>query len=232
MDYQGLKISIEQAAGSIRRGTNADGTEWATFMRYPYGYIRMTEGVDGDHVDCYVGANPHAPTVFIVNQLNPATGQFDEQKVMLGFDTLEDARAAYLQHYDTTDFLGNIQAMPIQEFRDKVIGRHNWGTVVKAAISPTPPAEDPPKELAEARQLLADLHAAGTYNDRDSARIQQHLERTRHAHATAANGLGKAIRDLRDSALHHAYVEHNWETQRATALHSTKGAAQDTRQQP
>jgi hypothetical protein len=34
--------------------------------------------------------------VFVVDQVNPRTGEFDEHKVMLGFDTLEEARAAYL----------------------------------------------------------------------------------------------------------------------------------------
>lgn len=50
--YQGMDISIENRKGSIRRGTASDGTKWETKMTWPYGYIRGTEGTDGDHVDC------------------------------------------------------------------------------------------------------------------------------------------------------------------------------------
>lgn len=52
MKFQGMDISIENKAGSIRSGVDADGHEWHTKMIYPYGYIRGTVGVDKDHVDC------------------------------------------------------------------------------------------------------------------------------------------------------------------------------------
>ena len=43
-------ISIEQPKGSVRRGVDANGRTWETKMNNTYGYIRGTEGVDGDTI--------------------------------------------------------------------------------------------------------------------------------------------------------------------------------------
>ena len=51
-NFAGLKISVENKKGSTRSGKDKDGHEWHTFMHYDYGYIRCTEGTDGDHLDC------------------------------------------------------------------------------------------------------------------------------------------------------------------------------------
>jgi hypothetical protein len=45
---------------------------------------------------------------------------YDEDKAMLGFASEDEARAAYLQHYDDPRFLGPITAMPVDEFVAKV----------------------------------------------------------------------------------------------------------------
>lgn len=115
----GLDVSIENPAGSIRSGTDEDGKAWETTMANHYGYIRRTEGADGDHVDVFIGPNPEATTVFVVDQVNPKTGEFDEHKVMLGFDSMEDAKAAYRASYAKGwKGLKAISAMPIDEFKD------------------------------------------------------------------------------------------------------------------
>lgn len=98
--YQGLPISIENERGSYRQGTSPDGHFWRTFMHMAYGYIRATEGTDGDHVDCYIGPNPFAPNVFVVHQQDPKTKKYDEDKCMLGFNSPAEAKAAYLRQYD------------------------------------------------------------------------------------------------------------------------------------
>lgn len=41
-NVDGYKVSIENAKGSVRRGKDADGTEWETIMQNDYGYIRGT----------------------------------------------------------------------------------------------------------------------------------------------------------------------------------------------
>lgn len=95
----GYNISIENAKGSVRRGTGADGKPWKTTMQNDYGYIRGTEGVDGDHIDVFLSDTPEEGDVFVVDQVNE-DGSFDEHKVMYGFPTEQAAREAYLSNYE------------------------------------------------------------------------------------------------------------------------------------
>lgn len=95
-------ISIENPKGSVRRGTDANGKEWETTMTHTYGYIRGTKGVDGDHIDVYISSDVDGwdgQRAFVVDQYNP-DGTFDEHKVMLGFNSREDAFSAYLSNYE------------------------------------------------------------------------------------------------------------------------------------
>lgn len=115
MNFQGLKIAIEQQPGTIRSGTREDGTPWETKFFYPYGFIKGTKGADGEEIDCFVGPNPNSPRVFIIHQRNSAG--YDEDKVMLGFDTEENARDAYLAHFDTQQHLGPVSEMTVEEYR-------------------------------------------------------------------------------------------------------------------
>jgi hypothetical protein len=131
----GMDISIENKKGSTRSGTDKDGHEWSIKMNFDYGYIRGTVGVDGDHLDCYVGPNPESKKVFIVNQNDPASGKFDEQKVMLGFDSSEEAKKAYDSQYDRPNFLGDITEMGIDEFKDKIFDDKNKGKMIKALVT-------------------------------------------------------------------------------------------------
>ena len=118
--FAGLKISIENKKGSIRRGVDSDGHKWAIKMKYDYGYIRETEGVDGDHVDCYLGDNENARNVYIIHQKIPGTDIYDEDKCMLGFNTLEEAKRAYFSQYDKSGFFGGVDTVPIEVFKEKV----------------------------------------------------------------------------------------------------------------
>jgi hypothetical protein len=96
----GLEISIENPAGSVRKGVDPDGKPWETTMANHYGDILGTDGADGDPVDVFIGPNPGSEKAFVVDQYDGAGGKFDEHKVMLGFDTLEQARTAYSSNYD------------------------------------------------------------------------------------------------------------------------------------
>ena len=94
----GYNITLENPKGSERSGTDKGGNKWSVTMNNDYGYIRGTEGVDGDHIDVFLSDTPESGKVFVVDQVNE-DGSFDEHKVMYGFDTLEDAREAYLANY-------------------------------------------------------------------------------------------------------------------------------------
>lgn len=113
----GMNITIEQPKGSIRRGKDASGKEWESEMHNTYGYIRGTEGVDGDHIDIFLSENPNEGNVFVVDQVNK-DGSFDEHKVMYGFADKESARQAYLSNYeDGWQGLGNITEVSKEEFK-------------------------------------------------------------------------------------------------------------------
>ena len=125
--FRGLNISIENKKGTIRRGVDSDGHKWAIKMHYDYGYIRGTEGVDGDHVDCYIGDNIDAKNVYIIHQKIPGTDKYDEDKCMLGFNTLADAKAAYLKQYDKPGFFGGVDTIPFELFKQKVLMKKYHG---------------------------------------------------------------------------------------------------------
>ncbi len=114
----GLDITIENPRGSIRKGTDADGHEWQTEMHNDYGYIRGTKAVDDDHIDVFLSDNPTQGEVYVIDQVNPKTREFDESKVMYGFDSEQDAREAYLSNYeDGWQGLGKITEVSKEEFK-------------------------------------------------------------------------------------------------------------------
>ncbi|WP_163000210.1 PLxRFG domain-containing protein [Sphingobium yanoikuyae] len=108
----GLDVTIENPAGTSRR------PEWPP-LKHTYGYVKRSEGADGDHVDVFLGpkaADPANP-VFIVDQVN-ADGSFDEHKVMVGFGDKGAARRGYLANYEKGwTGLGDITEMSFEDFR-------------------------------------------------------------------------------------------------------------------
>ena len=117
---QGLDIAIENPAGSVRSGVSRDGKAWETRMADHYGYIKGTVGKDKDHLDVFVGPGAEsAQKVFVVNQVDPKTGRFDEHKVMLGFASALDAEKAYLRNYEKGwQGLKSMAEMTMPEFKD------------------------------------------------------------------------------------------------------------------
>ena len=113
----GFDITIENPKGSVRSGKDADGKEWSVTMKNDYGYIRGTEGVDGDHIDVFLSDNPESGDVFVIDQVNP-DGTFDEHKVMYGFKSALSAKRAYMANYskDWTG-LGSITRVSKEEFK-------------------------------------------------------------------------------------------------------------------
>lgn len=118
----GLDISIETATGGQRSGMGANGERW--FSNNPlaaYGYIRRTTGADGEQVDAYIGQNPDSDVVFVVDQIDPATGKFDEHKAILGATSLEEAKAIYEAGFSDGSGAaraGGVTQMSVPEFKD------------------------------------------------------------------------------------------------------------------
>lgn len=113
----GFDITIENPKGSVRSGKDADGKEWSVTMKNDYGYIRGTEGVDGDHIDVFLSDNPEQGNVYVIDQVNQKTGEYDESKVMYGFNSLEEAKDAYLANFEEGWKVGVVSGVSKEEFR-------------------------------------------------------------------------------------------------------------------
>jgi diguanylate cyclase (GGDEF)-like protein len=148
----GMDISIENPAGSTRSGTDKDGKAWSQTMNHDYGYIRGTTGKDKDHVDVFIkpGSQEGGP-VFVVDQVDPKTGKFDEHKAMVGFGSQDEARQAYLSNYEPGwKGLGSITEMPMEAFKEwayssktkKPLG--NLSEAQTSAAAPVAPGETKP----------------------------------------------------------------------------------------
>jgi len=120
ISFQGLPISIETRKGQTRSGTSPDGRKWSVKLPYDYGYIKRTEGADGDHVDVCIGPDHQSEHVFIVDQQDHRTGKFDEHKVMLGYRTKSEAEHAYMAGFSDGKGKLRIQSvvgMPMADFK-------------------------------------------------------------------------------------------------------------------
>lgn len=141
---QGVPIAIENKKGSVRRGTDADGHEWQTKMKHAYGFIKRTEGADGEEVDVFIGPDRDAPNAYIISQNNP-DGTYDETKVMLGFRSKTAAKQGYFANYDRRDLLGSMLEMPVETLKMQ------WGFKMRVS-------ERLPDDMAKAR-LAGDRYA-------------------------------------------------------------------------
>ena len=126
--FGGYDYTIENPKGSTRSGKDADGKEWKVTMHDTYGYIRGKFGKDGDHLDMFINDKADLDNwdgdVFVVDQVNP-DGSFDEHKVMYGYDSMDDAKKAYLANYSKGwKGLGNITGASKAEF-DKWLDTSN-----------------------------------------------------------------------------------------------------------
>lgn len=122
-EFQGLPISVENKKGSTRKWYDPDGKEkGSTKMHFDYGYVEGAIGADEEPVDVYIGPDEDAEFVFVVHQNKaPDFEEYDEDKVMLGFSSEEDAREAYLKQYDDEQFYGGMSSMPIEKFKEKLL---------------------------------------------------------------------------------------------------------------
>ena len=116
-EHQGLPLAIENRKGSVRKGIDKDGKPWRTVMQHPYGFIKKTKGADGEEIDMYLGPIADAPNAYVVHQNKEDGKTYDEDKVMLGFASREDATKAYLAHYNSPKFLGPVKEVPVEKIR-------------------------------------------------------------------------------------------------------------------
>lgn len=103
LSFGGYDYTVETPKGVIRSGKDEQGKPWSVTMHDTYGYILGKIGVDGDHIDMFINDAADLDTfdgnVYVVDQVNPETGEFDEHKVMYGYPSEEAATEAYLANY-------------------------------------------------------------------------------------------------------------------------------------
>ena len=132
--FAGLPIVIENPKGSTRSWTSRGGDTGATLMLFDYGYIAGAIGADGDEVDVYLGPDESSQWVYIVHQNAPPDfTEFDEDKVMLGFESAQAAADAYLAQYDDPRFLAGITPLQLEDFKQKLI-EHEGGQLVRTRL--------------------------------------------------------------------------------------------------
>ena len=124
LQWNGHVISIENPAGSIRSGTDENGNEWSNEITHHYGYFDGTTGADGDELDVFIKKNAARldGDIYVIDQVNPETGRFDEHKVVLGALDAADAKSIYLSNYEKGwKGFGKITTLTPEEFTDRLL---------------------------------------------------------------------------------------------------------------
>jgi hypothetical protein len=160
----GLRIAIETPRGAYRRGVSRNGKRWQTRMPAHYGYVKGTEGRDGDQVDVYLARGAHDPRrpVFVVDQVSLPSGRFDEHKAIIG--AADEAEALRLYDRGFSDASGprrrrGVTRMTLAEFRAWLASGATTERLAKAAEDEPPPPEEepPPPEVRIEREIAQQM---------------------------------------------------------------------------
>lgn len=121
LSFGGYDFTVETPKGATRSGKDEQGKPWSVTMHDTYGYILGKIGVDGDHIDMFINdaadLDSFDGNVYVVDQVNPETGEFDEHKVMYGYPSGEAATEAYLANYSKGwKGLGKVTSVPKATF--------------------------------------------------------------------------------------------------------------------
>lgn len=121
LTFGGYNFTVETPKGTTRSGKDEQGKPWSVTMHDTYGYILGKIGVDGDHIDMFINDAADLDTfdgnVYVVDQVNPETGEFDEHKVLYGYPSEEAATEAYLANYSKGwKGLGKVTSVPKATF--------------------------------------------------------------------------------------------------------------------
>lgn len=121
LSFGGYDFTVETPKGTTRSGKDEQSKPWSVTMHDTYGYILGKIGVDGDHIDMFINdaadLDSFDGNVYVVDQVNPETGEFDEHKVMYGYPSEEAATEAYLANYSKGwKGLGKVTSVPKTTF--------------------------------------------------------------------------------------------------------------------
>jgi len=199
----GLDISIENPKGSTRKGVDRKGKPWETTMKYPYGYIRGTQGKDKDHLDVFLGPNAASDNVYVVDQVDPKTKVLDEHKILLGWNNIESARDGYLSNYEEGwQGIGSIIPINIKYFKSwlnkgnkkKSFAGSPWGKVARKNAFLQ-------EDLSNRRGLNANLPSDLSERNARTVETESLLEvPTKMAPSQVLSSQVSTIKDFKDSS--------------------------------
>ena len=132
LDFQGIPIYVETPKGEMRRGNG-----WECVMPADYGFVRLTGSAEGptEGMDVFVGPMRISPTVWVVDQVHPDDGEFDEHKCMLGFVSRKAAIDAYIAAFSDgsgRERIGGVRKMSVDEFKRWLVAG-GWSSPVRSA---------------------------------------------------------------------------------------------------
>jgi phage-related protein (TIGR01555 family) len=106
IDWNGFKIGLQYLPFQLRH---------KKVLPVAYGHIQKTKGDDSMALDCYVnpGLQPEDP-IFAIQQL--VNGELDEEKIMLGFASAQDAQATFEQVM-APEMFGGIRELSLEDLR-------------------------------------------------------------------------------------------------------------------
>jgi hypothetical protein len=127
------KIRVETKKGETRSGVDPDGNAWSVVMPAHYGEFHGTRGVDGDPVDVFVGPDAHAPYAYVFHMSRLGEGGYDEDKIMVGAATREEAERCLRDAYDRAGlFHAAPKRLTIAELAHWLAAPENKGRMVNA----------------------------------------------------------------------------------------------------
>lgn len=202
----GMEIAIETPRGGKRSGTDANGKPWEVTLPFDYGYVKRTTGADGEQVDTFIGNDPKSETVYVVDQMEPETGKFDEHKALIGFSSPEEARSAYEQAFSDGSAAQRIQgftAMPVSEFKAWLKGDKTAAPIAKKVK---------PKKDGKPVDLLRFIAQNGGVRDENGELKSIGAQRFIPGHGALVRqgGKSKPIDEMREAAVEAGYG--NFET--------------------
>lgn len=142
--FGNLVIVIEFLAGDERRKVKHGGTIIKGIMPAAYGCILGTTDAHGEEIDMYLApmAQP-SDLIFVIDQVDPVTGVFDEHKVMLGFGSTDEATHVYQEVF--ADGSGENRLGAIVTFTEDEFA--HWLSTEGTALSPASDCRGQPTEI-------------------------------------------------------------------------------------
>lgn len=173
----GFDVTLENPRGSTRTGTDRNGKAWSRELTHDYGYIKRTDGADGEQVDVFVGPKLDSQKVYVADQY--VDGEFDEHKVLMGFESRKAAEEGYRSNYHKDwNGLGALTEMSVDEFKQWVRDPAKTKEPVSETLQPRgeqqPVSRGTPgksKALAEIARNDPDIEAYTDESDDGNAHV-------------------------------------------------------------